>query len=309
MFYAVSLNSCLDKSAALPFFTPDAPNRIQIQRTDVGGKGVNVARALHGLGEKAMLIGFDYAGAPVAAAMAKEGIGCTLLPIEGDMRVNLKIRETDTGRTLEISESGPPVSPERLSEIEDTLLRLVKPGDWVSLSGRLPPGAPDSAYARLCEKLNERGCLTAADCDGAALHACLDARPALIKPNAQEFAALTGVDPRDTRKTAARCRALLQRGIRWVCVSCGAEGAILCGPGGCWRCKAASVQALGTQGAGDSMLAALMAALSRGWPEEKALPYACAAAGASVMRPGTLLCRKEDAERLFALQSGAEAIE
>ena len=43
------------------------------------------------------------------------------------------------------------------------------------------------------------------------------------------------------------------------------------------------------------VLAGLMLALSRGMEPGEALRFATAAAGASVMRPGTLLCRKEDA--------------
>ncbi len=47
------------------------------------------------------------------------------------------------------------------------------------------------------------------------------------------------------------------------------------------------------------MLAALMLAIERQMKPDEALRFAAAAAGASVMRPGTLLCRKEDAEKLF----------
>ena len=47
------------------------------------------------------------------------------------------------------------------------------------------------------------------------------------------------------------------------------------------------------------MLAALALAIERGLTVGETLRYAAAAAGASVMRPGTLLCRREDVEKLF----------
>ena len=46
-------------------------------------------------------------------------------------------------------------------------------------------------------------------------------------------------------------------------------------------------------------LAGLLAAFQRGLPPGDALRFGCAAAGASVMRPGTLLCRMEDVSALL----------
>ncbi len=299
MLYAISLNPCLDKTASIARFHPDTPNRVQVERLDVGGKGVNVARVAGELGGDVMLIGFDYWGQPVGSAMAREKVPCSLIPLAGDLRVNMKLREEETGRTLEISERGLAASREDIRRITARLLDSVQPGDWVALAGSLPPGAPPETYAKLCRALNEKGCYTAVDCDGEALKAALEARPALIKPNAQEFAALTGTDAGDTAAAAAACRRLVSEGVEWVCLSQGAKGALLAHGDEVWRCPAASVPVKGTAGAGDSMLAALMLAIGRRLPTAEALRFAAAAAGASVMRPGTLLCRREDAERLL----------
>ena len=47
------------------------------------------------------------------------------------------------------------------------------------------------------------------------------------------------------------------------------------------------------------IVSALMLAIERQMRPDEALRFAAAAAGASVMRPGTLLCRREDAEKLL----------
>ena len=104
MIYILSLNPCMDKTLSLPKMDLDNPNRVLLERTDVGGKGVNVARVIRTLDGNGLLMGFDYAGSPVEKAMEKEGVSCALLPVDGDMRVNLKIRETDRERTVEINE-------------------------------------------------------------------------------------------------------------------------------------------------------------------------------------------------------------
>ena len=50
MIACLSLNPCWDKTMTVPQFFLDAPNRVQTLRADVGGKGVNVARAAAALG-------------------------------------------------------------------------------------------------------------------------------------------------------------------------------------------------------------------------------------------------------------------
>lgn len=52
-------------------------------------------------------------------------------------------------------------------------------------------------------------------------------------------------------------------------------------------------------GAGDSYVAALTLALSRGWSLEAANRYGVAAAASAVTREATELCRREDTEELF----------
>ena len=299
MLTALCLHPSLDKSAGLVQFDPDAPNRVQVSRLDVGGKGVNVARAAQALGADVRLLGFDFDGEPVARAMEAEKVPCQLVAVRGRLRTNLKIREQATGRTIEINEQGTPVDESALSALEALLFSALRPGDWASLSGSLPPGVDPGYYAALCEKLRAAGCFAAVDCDGDALRAAVSAKPALIKPNAGEFAALTGADPGDDEAAIAACRALIARGVGMVCLSRGGDGALLVNRDGAWRCPAANVPVRGAQGAGDSLLAGLLTAFQRGMTPGDALRFGCAAAAASVMRPGTLLCQRSDVSALL----------
>ena len=83
-------------------------------------------------------------------------------------------------------------------------------------------------------------------------------------------------------------------GLTW-----GGGGAWLVSAKGAWACDAAKIEVRGTQGGGDTMLAAMIAALSRGMDDPEALRFASAAAAATVMRLGTLLCQKADLETLL----------
>ena len=73
MITALSLNPCLDKTMTLDCFDPDAPNRVEIARMDLGGKGVNVARVLSIFPGEHQLMGFDFEGSPGEKELAAGG--------------------------------------------------------------------------------------------------------------------------------------------------------------------------------------------------------------------------------------------
>lgn len=306
MIRCLSLNPCLDKMAACPAFSPEQTNRIRPLRSDIGGKGVNVARVLTALGAESRLYSFDFSGAPMEKALKKEKIDRLLIPVERELRVNLKIRAEDRASLIEISEAGEAPGEEALNALLSAFLEDCRPGDWGVLSGSVANGVSPAVYRDMTLRLHEKGCQAAVDCDGEALSLALEAAPDLIKPNDQEFARLTGArDEKEIREALQRLHREGKAGR--VCLSLGPRGALLSLPDALWRCEAADVPVLSTTGAGDSMLAGLLAALTRGLPEGEALCFASAAAGASVMRPGTLLCQREDQERLLP-QLTAESI-
>ncbi|MOA18926.1 putative phosphofructokinase PfkB [compost metagenome] len=82
-------------------------------------------------------------------------------------------------------------------------------------------------------------------------------------------------------------------------LSLGGEGAVLASKEGIERFPPLDVPVCSAVGAGDSMVGAIVLALSRGWKLREAVRYGIAAGSATIMRPGTELCRAEDVERLF----------
>jgi 6-phosphofructokinase 2 len=86
-----------------------------------------------------------------------------------------------------------------------------------------------------------------------------------------------------------------------VVVSMGAAGALLASEHGCERIRSPSVPVTSKVGAGDSMVVAgIVLALARNMSIDHAVRFGIACGAAAVMMPGTQLCRREDAERLFA---------
>ena len=298
MIRCLALNPCMDKLVSCPAFSIDAANRVKPIRSDLGGKAVNVARVLTALGAKTCLYALDFAGSPVENAMTREGIPHTLIAQSGALRVNLKILDEEKNAVIEVNEVGEPTDARALESLLAAFLSDCQQGDWGVLSGSLAPGMDKALYKELCLALHEKGCRAAVDCDGEALALALTAAPDLIKPNRAEFARLTGIS--DASKWPEAMRTLnREKSVGLICLSLGRDGAMLCSADGLCRCAAADVPVLSATGAGDSMLAGLLYALEQGKSAAEALCLASAAAGASVMRPGTLLCQREDAMRIL----------
>lgn len=86
----------------------------------------------------------------------------------------------------------------------------------------------------------------------------------------------------------AAAAALMQRnGVGRVAITLGADGALLAGPNGLIRQPAFPADIIDTSGAGDTVAAMLVAAVSCGKGDAEALRLACAAAALTVSRPGT----------------------
>jgi 6-phosphofructokinase 2 len=91
--------------------------------------------------------------------------------------------------------------------------------------------------------------------------------------------------------TSGRCEVIV--------VSLGEEGALLVTRDECARLASPKVEVRSRVGAGDSMVAGIALALARGASVRDAVRFGIAAGAAAVIAPGTQLCRREDAERLF----------
>ena len=82
-------------------------------------------------------------------------------------------------------------------------------------------------------------------------------------------------------------------------LSLGAEGALYACGDRLERLRSPQVPVVSAVGAGDSMLGAIVQALADGRSVDAAVRQGVAAGTATVMRPGTELCHREDVQRLL----------
>ncbi len=283
----VAPNPAIDRLYELDRLVRDAVNRPVRETWVAGGKGLNVARVARALGAEvtsvALLAG--HAGHWMADTLAGEGIPTRIAWASGETRTCLAIYDAADGTLTELNEAGPTVSPTEWTGLEDAVRAELASGDagLLTISGSLPPGAPDDAIARIARLAVEAGVPVALDGSGPALLAALATSPWLVKLNAAEAATTLG-RPVATDDAAAEllARALVDAGGGTVVLTRGAAGALAVDAGGHgFVVSPPAVRGPFPVGSGDAFLAGLAAGRLRGDRFDDALRLAAAAAAAN----------------------------
>lgn len=277
MIVTVTVNAALDVTYAVEALTPHTTHRVRSTASRAGGKGINVARVLSALGEPTVVTGL--VGGPTGAAIREDLAACGLPDALTDMAAESRrtLTVVDGTDATGFNEPGGEVRPAEWDSFCATFSDLVQSTDIVVCSGSLPPGVPSDGYAVLVSIATECGVRTLLDCEGEALRAALAARPHLVKPNAAELEATTGVsDPLEG------ALALRSAGAGAVVVTLGAEGLLGVTQEGVWRARPPEPVAGNPTGAGDACAAALAAGLRSGSPWPELLREAVALSAAAV---------------------------
>ncbi len=256
-----------------------------------GGNGINVARALTELSVPVhccSVIGGE------SGDLLLRLLGDTLrdrhtwFRVSGETRLNTTILQNSPPGQYEITSVGPHVAAEVLDEATQCFLRTVGDGLGV-LSGRLPPGVPDGTYGELAARIRSQGGKAVIDAHGEALEQALQAQPYLVRLNRYVLELTLNRLLESNEQVAEAGRALRQRGIDYLCISLGQDGAILIDGDNSYHCEAPKVHKQSTVGCGDALVAGLLAAAQRGESAEAMLRFGVICGSATASHPGTEL--------------------
>lgn len=298
MITTICLNPALDRTVTVDSLHPGQVNRIRTSRTDVGGKGVNVAVVCRRLGLEAQVIGCAGVDgyAKLQAKAKTEGIGCDFHTVDGAIRVNTKVFPLDGSGVTELNEPGPTLTAEDLDVFYDLAIEKTVGSDFVVITGSLPLGCPAHTYRELIRALKVPCIL---DVGGEALRLGVEAKPFLIKPNHHELAATVGRELHTMEDIRAAAQSFVDRGVRHVVVSLGKDGALYVGEEGCFYAPEIPVEVKSTVGAGDALVGGLLYGLVTGGSMREGFRAGAAAGTASVMTEGTQLIIPDDFMRLI----------
>jgi len=257
----VTLNPAIDQTVRVDHFRPNTVNYAQAMRFDAGGKGVNVASFLADFGLTPTVTGFlgqDNAGT-FEQYFASKHIDDQFVRIPGQTRIGVKIVDEVNQQTTDLNMPGLSPPAEAIDTLFQTIERLSASCDWFVLSGTLPPGVPTTTYATLITQLKGHGKQVLLDTSRDALREGVLAGPTIVKPNNDELRYLTGQALTDDAALEHAARQLLGGGIQLVVVSMGERGAMFVDPATTLIAVPPTVMVKSTVGAGDAMVAGLIA--------------------------------------------------
>lgn len=302
MIITVTMNPAIDKTITITALHHGGLNRIQKTVIDIGGKGINVSKTIKRLGGNTIATGFlaGNSGRLIRDTLESMQVGTDFLFVSGETRINTKIIE-ESGLLTELNESGPEVSKELLENFISKLEELANPDVLFVLAGSVPKGVPDNIYKTIIELVKKKGASVFLDADGVLLERGLEAMPDFIKPNRFELETFYGLKDHASEEELIRMGyQLKEKGIPYVILSLGKEGAIFLVEDQIYKTLPIQVKIHSTVGAGDAMVAAFAYGIDSGFDMIECIRLSVAASTGAVTTMGTKSPTKEEVMELMS---------
>ena len=298
MILTVTPNAALDITYEVDELVPHQSHRVTVVRQRAGGKGINVASVLARMGHPVIATGLvgGAAGDEIRADLEARGVSARFVDSGGSSRRTVNVVSAAHGDATIFNEPGPELTGPGWQSLVAGLDSLIAEAaaTVVVLSGSLPPGLPNDAYAELVDLGHAHGARVIVDADGAALRGALRSGPDLVVPNRAELARATG-----KQDVAAGVAALRELGACDVLVSCGADGLVLVpADGSGWSARLPAPLSGNPTGAGDALVAALAAGLAAGSSWQQMMQDAVTWSAAAVLQPIAGAIDPDDVARL-----------
>ena len=286
----LTLNPAVDVTYTVPRLIADQKAHALATRFDPGGNGINVGRALQRLKVPAdsYIVTAGETGHMLERLLVHHLDATHYERVAGETRINSTIMEQESGSQYEVSGIGPSIPSSQLSTLLNSFVTQAGKGIGV-LTGSMPADISTELYAELVQRIQDAGGLAVVDSHHESLRRAILTGPFLIKPNRHELETLVGHELPTVELVAEQARLIARQCVRHVCVSLGGEGALLTGPEDTLYATAPKVKVLSTVGAGDSMVAGLIAGFVRKLPLPDILRLAVACGAGTVQQPGTEL--------------------
>ena len=297
MILSISPNPSIDCTIELDNLNVGKLNRISSKVETYSGKALNVAKGVARLGEKSLATGFMFNNQSklFEQSLENDGVKHSFVYCKGSARVNYKIIDKRSMLT-EINDRGDEVTRDKQIDLIENVKGLSKHAKIAVMSGSLPKGVSPDFYREVLSVI-PKDVIKIVDAEEDNMNCALSAGEIfMVKPNLREleqFSKQTLCDKKDIVKAS---RKYIEKGVKYVLVSLGADGAILTDGSEHFYCKSANVAINSTVGAGDSMVAAVCTGLVRGESVQELLRMSVAAGTASITTSGTNLFYRDKYE-------------
>lgn len=300
MILTICPNPSIDCTIELDNLNVGMLNRVSSKVETYSGKALNVAMGVARLGEKSLATGFMFEGQAslFEKNLTQEKVEHKFIYNSGSTRVNYKIIDKKSMLT-EINDKGGEVAREKQLELINLVKELSKNVDIAVMSGSLPKGVEPEFYYEVLSAIPSK-VKKIVDTEKFNMNCALKSEVYLVKPNLRELESFTGMTIKDKKDILKASYKYIDRGVKFVLVSLGSEGAVLTNGSESYYCKSANVAVNSTVGAGDCMLSAACVEIMKGSDMAGLLRSSVAAGTASITTSGTNLFYKDKYEEIYA---------
>lgn len=265
---------------------------------DSGGKGVNVSRALAAFGVDnlcCVTVGEENSE-EYLTPLRETGMNLLIERVPGSVRTNLHAN-TVKGDFV-VAGQGACVDNSSLLRLKSRILPMISEGDFLCLCGGLPPLTDKKYLIEMLLDFKSEGARLILDSRSFDLEDLCALYPYMIKPNLDELIALTSSENVGKEQLVSIVSELLGNVAENIFVSLGADGSFYAAKHGCYTVSTPNIGVISTTGAGDSMIAGYLYAMSKEMSIEDTLCTASAFGAAACLREGTLPPLPRDVESL-----------
>jgi|LFRM01.2.fsa_nt_gb 1-phosphofructokinase family hexose kinase len=301
MIFVLCANPALDRLLIMEELSLNEVNRASQVTETVGGKGINVARAIKQKGGNPRLLIFEggSTGEKIKKGLEKENFLFTSWPSD-ETRITTIIHEEKTKRHTVINEPGPLVSISATLACLHFLENNLRKGDYLVLSGSLPRGVRLDFYALLIQISKRKGAFSVLDTSGEPLRRALPAAPFMIKPNVREAQEALGFSISSWEDKIKAVKIFENQGVELVILSDGKRGVVATYRGEIWKVgMKKEVEGGGYSiGSGDTLVGVVVEYLEKGKSIEESLAAGVSCGLANTFYPGGGIFDEEKAEEL-----------
>jgi len=286
MLISMTLNPAIDKLIEVDEFRYGGMNRIDTKLVKIAAKGYHVALSYQILGGSSFCLGFSFRHNRIMTEkfFLQNSLPNEFVELQGDLRVNLKLKDKSTGRITEINDKGTEIGKKDLGTVFDLFRKYISEAGMFVFTGSLPPGVYPEIYSDMIAEALKQGKKSALDAEGIPLLKGIESKPYVVKANTYEIERTFGIKIMDTAGAVAVCREINKMGVKIACVTLGERGAVISDSDKIYTAAppAGLTAVINTVGAGDAFLGALCREISLGHSTEDMLRSGMAAASARV---------------------------
>ena len=299
----ITFSPCIDKTTSVPSLIPERKLKCNSPKMEPGGGGINVARAIKKLGGDATAIfpSGGYTGKYFNHLMEQEKVSSIIIETANETRENIIVLDESSTNQYRFGMPGTELSEGEWKQCLEKV-EQISTTKFIIASGGLPRGVPLDIYAQLAKIAKKIDAKFIVDTSGEALKQAADEGVYLLKPNLGELGSLAGKKELQADEVRDIATTIIKKGkCEAMVVSMGAAGAMLVTSNLAEMITPPPAIKKSTVGAGDSMVAGIVFSLSNGESLPEAVRYGVACGTAATMNPGTELCRKENADKLYSM--------